>query len=369
MKRKDVIRGIGALGLGATLSTALELVQTRTSTAQSAPRKANILFLMVDELRFPMHLPPGISDYRRFVQTYMPNLWRIWQKSVSFNNHHTAATACSPARASLFTGLYAHQHFQLITLAPNPQSPGTGLGIGLSADYPHLGRSLRQLGYQTWYFGKWHMSFAGPHPVLIQRGVTPANLVNFQGADYLNDYGYNGGSFPDPEGGGPLTGEQADPQIVSGFVTWSRTVRPRLQGPWCTVANAAGRSFILHTCDESIPNATAQYHVIGYRTNAELLTTYATWDERSGQINLAGARSQYYDFRNGNRLELVDSVGSSQAQQAIVKLQSLIASELRRPMTSALESTKQNMITKRFTYLNSALYQSLPQRVFDAVNW
>jgi hypothetical protein len=134
-------------------------------------------------------------------------------------------------------------------------------------------------------------------------------------------------------------------------------------------ANAAGRSFILHTCDESIPNATAQYHVIGYRTNAELLTTYATWDERSGQINLASARSQYYDFRNGNRLELVDSAGSSQAQQSIVKLQGLITSELRRPMTSALESTKQSMITKRFTYLNSALYQSLPQRVFDAVNW
>jgi hypothetical protein len=109
--------------------------------------------------------------------------------------------------------------------------------------------------------------------------------------------------------------------------------------------------------------------VIGYRTNAELLTTYATWDERSGQINLAGARSQYYDFRNGNRLELVDSAGSSQAQQSIVKLQGLITSELRRPMTSALESTKQSMITKRFTYLNSALYQSLPQRVFDAVNW
>jgi hypothetical protein len=54
---------------------------------------------------------------------------------------------------------------------------------------------------------------------------------------------------------------------------------------------------------------------------------------------------------------------------SLTTLQGLINSELRKPMTSSLEAAKQSMIAKRFSYLNSALYQSLPQRVFDAVNW
>jgi hypothetical protein len=59
MKRKDVIRGLGAIGAGSVLATSLKIGQ---SVAQSTPRKANILFLMVDELRTrsrPINIPPN----------------------------------------------------------------------------------------------------------------------------------------------------------------------------------------------------------------------------------------------------------------------------------------------------------------------
>jgi heptaprenylglyceryl phosphate synthase len=134
--------------------------------------------------------------------------------------------------------------------------------------------------------------------------------------------------------------------------------------------NVPGRSFILHTCDEPIPQST-QYHVIGYRTAAGALAYYSSWDERSGKIaSGAATAAQYFDFSQGNNtLELIDTANSAQAQQALQMLQGLINTELRKPMTSQLEAVKQRMINNRYTYLNSAIYDSLPERVFDVVNW
>lgn len=69
----------------------------------------NTIMVMVDQMRFPMHFPPGISNADQFIEKYMPNLYKyIWSKGVRFANHYIAASDCTAGRATIYTGLYAY---------------------------------------------------------------------------------------------------------------------------------------------------------------------------------------------------------------------------------------------------------------------
>ena len=70
---------------------------------------------------------------------------------MSFQHAFTPTALCSPARASLLTGLYPHNH----TMADltNTRIPSV---TDLPEDVPSFGTLLSQAGYRTSYVGKWH---------------------------------------------------------------------------------------------------------------------------------------------------------------------------------------------------------------------
>ena len=71
---------------------------------------ANILFILVDQLRFPTVFPAGVRDADQFFAKFMPNLHkRLWTQGVKFGQHFTAASACTPARGVLIAGLYSQR--------------------------------------------------------------------------------------------------------------------------------------------------------------------------------------------------------------------------------------------------------------------
>lgn len=133
-------------------------------------KQPNIIMIMVDQMRFPVHLPPGIPDADGFIQKYMPNLFKfIWSKGVRFANHYIAASDCTAGRATIYTGLYAYQTYLMLTLITYPDMPGSDSGQDtgqqglpqpqLQSAFPTVGHLLRHAGYDTPYFGKWHMSY------------------------------------------------------------------------------------------------------------------------------------------------------------------------------------------------------------------
>src|SRR5262245_29635480 len=75
----------------------------RRADARSDPRPPNILFILVDEMRFPTVFPAGITTAGEFLHRFMPNTFGLWQNGVKFANHYTAGTACTPARGVLAT--------------------------------------------------------------------------------------------------------------------------------------------------------------------------------------------------------------------------------------------------------------------------
>ncbi len=105
--------------------------------AGAQPR--NVVFVLVDDLR---HDALGFMDHP-WLET--PNLDALAQGGVHLRNAFVTTALCSPSRASILTGLYAHRH--RVVDNNNPVPPGTIF-------FPQY---LQQAGYDTAFIGKWHM--------------------------------------------------------------------------------------------------------------------------------------------------------------------------------------------------------------------
>jgi arylsulfatase A-like enzyme len=163
--------------------------------------QANIIMILIDQMRFPMHFPPGIPDADQFIEKYMPNLYSyVWKKGVKFANHYTAASDCTAARATIYTGLYGYQTYAMLTLITYPKADSTKptlLQPVLQPEFPTIGKLLREAGYETPYFGKWHMSYYSssesdlqPYPDLEPYGFdlyTWPDLPGYQGQGAKSD--------------------------------------------------------------------------------------------------------------------------------------------------------------------------------------
>ena len=160
-----------------------------SNTSKTAAARPNIILITVDELRFPTAFPEGVGNADEFLAKFMPNLHRLWARGVKFTNYYTASAACSPARGTMATGLYSQQTFMMCTRASNrnPQAASQPQP-SLNPDFPTYGKLLREIGYDTPYVGKWHLS------------NSPPDAVSSAAYDYMEPYGFEGLTMPDPLG-------------------------------------------------------------------------------------------------------------------------------------------------------------------------
>ncbi|MEZ5500514.1 MAG: sulfatase [Steroidobacteraceae bacterium] len=107
------------------------------SAASNPP--PNIVVVLVDDMRW--------DDYGAGGNTIIttPNIDRLAAEGARFTNAFATTPLCSPSRASLLTGRYAHHH----GIIDNTLRP--------SHDLPVFPIALQKAGYRTGFFGKWHM--------------------------------------------------------------------------------------------------------------------------------------------------------------------------------------------------------------------
>ena len=180
--------------------------QSAHRPADASPQRPNILVIMVDQLRSPQWIGPEPGE-----PSLPPNLQRLSESAVSFAHHYTASNDCTPARAALLTGLYTHQTGCMITGAST-----------LAPAFPTWGSMLREHGYHTHWYGKWHLTHG-------DNGWTPA-----MGERALGHYGFAGGTYPSPDGS-PGQGWRVDPGIAGQFEQWFSAVED--SAPWCTTVS------------------------------------------------------------------------------------------------------------------------------------
>ncbi|MCB1230632.1 MAG: sulfatase [Verrucomicrobiae bacterium] len=107
--------------------------------APAEEKQPNILVILTDDHRYDAL---GFLGHP-FLKT--PNLDRIAREGIHFANAFVTTSLCSPSRASILTGLYAHNHGVVDNYNPLPK------GLTFFPEY------LQKAGYETAFIGKWHM--------------------------------------------------------------------------------------------------------------------------------------------------------------------------------------------------------------------
>ncbi len=112
---------------------------------RSRPR--NIIFILTDDHRYDamgfMHPQPWLRT---------PHMDSLARDGAHLKNAFVTTSLCSPSRASILTGLYAHRH----GIVDNNTAIPAGTRF-----FPQL---LQPAGYKTGFFGKWHMGNVGDQP-------------------------------------------------------------------------------------------------------------------------------------------------------------------------------------------------------------
>jgi len=115
-------------------------------SAQAGDRP-NILFILADDLGYG-----DVGCYNPESSIPTPNLDRLAKQGMRFTDAHSPCTVCTPTRYSLLTG-------QMAFHVPRGGSVFTGAGGPslIAPDRLTLPKMLRDAGYATACFGKWHV--------------------------------------------------------------------------------------------------------------------------------------------------------------------------------------------------------------------
>ena len=186
--RREMIKHVAGLGLGAGAAAAWPGLWTRRAAAASNGRQPNIVFVLVDD---QPHDALGFMQRYPFLDT--PNMDRLAREGAHVQNAFVTTSLCSPSRATFLSGEYAHRH----DVRYND-------GTDLPTDAPNFCEVLRHHGYETAFVGKWHqgpsdeprrgfdhwVSFSGQGNYFDQRMNVNGKHVQTTGynADVLTDY-------------------------------------------------------------------------------------------------------------------------------------------------------------------------------------
>ncbi len=113
--------------------------------AGPAPKRPNIILVMADDQGW------GQTSYNHHPVLKTPNLDKMAENGIRFNRFYAAAPFCSPTRASVLTG------------RSNDRTGVNSVGYPLCKQEKTIAQALKNAGYKTAHFGKWHLNgISGP---------------------------------------------------------------------------------------------------------------------------------------------------------------------------------------------------------------
>jgi len=226
----------------------LDATGASAAEAQTPAPRPNIVFFLVDDM--------GWMDTTAYGSRYYdtPNMERLARRGMLFTDAYSASPLCSPTRASIMTGKYPARlgiTTPVCHLPPDPnwtQYPASGPPTYkvlcpnsrrfLPLEEYTLAEALRDGGYRTGHFGKWHLGVTAPHwPEQQGFEVAIHGKPDPGPPSYLSPYGFKDGTLKDGPPGEYLTDRLTDEALQ--FIAANRD-RPffcnlwhhGVHGPW-----------------------------------------------------------------------------------------------------------------------------------------
>lgn len=141
--------------------------KTTTTTEAIIEERPNVVLILVDDMGWS-----DISCYGGEIPT--PNIDALANNGLRFKEFYNNARCC-PTRASLLTGLYAHQT-GIGQMTNAPKGPNTfdwnteGYQGYLNQKCVTIAEALKDNGYATYMTGKWHLGYHEQSRWPLQRG-------------------------------------------------------------------------------------------------------------------------------------------------------------------------------------------------------
>ena len=107
---------------------------------KNSPENPNIILIMCDDLGW------GDTGFNGNEKIKTPNLDMLAGKGITFNRFYSASAVCSPTRGSCLTGRNPYRY----------GIPGANSGH-LKTEEITISELLKESGYKTGHFGKWHL--------------------------------------------------------------------------------------------------------------------------------------------------------------------------------------------------------------------
>jgi arylsulfatase A-like enzyme len=111
--------------------------------AAAPARRPNVVFIVSDDQGYG-----DISCYEHAKEVRTPNMDRIAQRGVRFEQGYANAYVCAPSRAAIMTGTYP-QRYGFYTASDSR--------VGLPLNQVTMADVLKKEGYRTCALGKWHL--------------------------------------------------------------------------------------------------------------------------------------------------------------------------------------------------------------------
>lgn len=181
----------------------------------------NVIFLLVDDL--------GWNDIGCYGSTFYetPNIDKLAKEGVLFTDAYAACPVCSPSRAAILTGKYPPRVDITDWIPGNDPKNRKLLGAEdrteLALEEVTLAEALKDEGYRTGFFGKWHLGGEGFHPEQQGFDINKGGHWAGQPASYFYPYKNDRKRWDVPGLGGGQDGEYLTDRLTEEAISFMQS--------------------------------------------------------------------------------------------------------------------------------------------------
>jgi arylsulfatase A-like enzyme len=143
--------------VGVAMLAAVPAFQAHAQQPPTAPgqdqraERPNILFVLIDDMGF------GDLSIMGNRKVATPNIDKLAKRGMLMTRFYDAAPICSPSRAGFFTGRFPAELGFVNYVSGRAFNAEHGQADWLDPELPNVARMLKDAGYATGHFGKWHL--------------------------------------------------------------------------------------------------------------------------------------------------------------------------------------------------------------------